>query len=111
MPWDWEKSAKYASDRMFELANKPERYTNEDIIELRALLTRGVFRGATDTSTMHFRTSIDTIEAIRELNEATGSLVNTTNVLTTRIFWLTVGAVFLGVVQVVIAVISLFSSK
>ena len=60
---------------------------------------------------MHFRASIDVIEAVRELNKASGLLVETTNTLTTRILWLTVVAAFFALVQVVVGVMSLFSRK
>jgi hypothetical protein len=51
------------------------------------------------------------IRAIRQFDMASGALVKTTNTLTTRILWITVAAVFVGVVQLVIAGISLFSSE
>ncbi len=51
------------------------------------------------------------IDAVREMNKASGLLVETTNKLTTRILWLTVAAIFFGLVQAASAVISLFSSR
>lgn len=106
MTYNW-KSADEAAQRLSQLAVKPERYTDEDITELRALLARGVFLIATNAQTMQFRGVIDTIEAIREMNRASGDLVNTTNSLTRAGLWFSGGALVIAVVSLVVSLIAL----
>ena len=54
------------------------------------------------------RSNLEVIVAVRSFDRASAQLIQTTNTLTTRILWLTLAAIGLGIIQ---ALISLLSNK
>ena len=54
------------------------------------------------------RSNLEVIVAVRSFDRASAKLIQTTNTLTTRILWLTLAAIGLGIIQ---ALISLLSNK
>ena len=48
------------------------------------------------------RSNLEVIVAVRSFDRASAQLIQTTNTLTTRILWLTVAAISLGVIQVLL---------
>jgi hypothetical protein len=95
-----------------QLLTKTSPYTDEELEQLRSLsfdagpeITDNWMRAA------QLKLFVELTLAVRKLDRASSSLVNTTNKLTIRILWLTIVAVFVGVVQLAVAIISLLSTK
>jgi hypothetical protein len=97
--------------KLQKLLARPEVFTEEELAELRRLAPVSLYLGPNQVQVAEFRVMVELIDTIHRFDKASGALVNTTNVLTKRILWITVGAVFIGLVQLAIAVITLFSSK
>ena len=76
MKYDWESSANDAAKRLGILANKPDAYTDDDVVELRALLSKGVFAIATHAGTMQFRAALDMVDAVRKFDRASARLTS-----------------------------------
>jgi hypothetical protein len=98
-------------EQLLKLLSQREPYAAEQISELRNFTTAIARLGDDWRTRAQFRSSIETIAAIKEFDKVSGNLVATTNKLTTRIFWLTVVALVLGGIQVAEGLISLFSTK
>jgi len=97
---------------LYHFLRKPGPYSDDDLEKLREGATLSVsFASITIADSIQTRASIELIRSIRQFDKASGELVDTTNVLTTRILWITVAAVFIGMVQLIVAGISLFSSR
>ncbi len=101
-------------NEFYQLLQRRERFTSQDLQSLREGLmsASSVFANEVNTAWFNGSLTIETISSLAELNESirklddgTTNLVNTTNKLTTYILWLTGGAFFLGVVQVVVAIL------
>ena len=93
------------------LLEKPGRYTDHDIETLRRTSHILAIGGDSYIGIATLRASVELIDAIRRFDRTSADLVRTTNTLTRRILWITVGAIFVGVVQLAVAVISFFSSR
>ena len=99
--------------RFYHLIGKREPLTDDDLQTLRDVLSRANFNMVRPhvLGKAQLRVDIDLIASLRSFDKASAALVTTTNKLTSRILWLTVGAIFIGLVQIVIAVMSLFSER
>jgi len=102
------------SGELFELLGKHDRFSLMDLQRLREglLSASASFHHKANEVWLSGRLSVETIgslvelnESIRKLDESSVKLANTTNKLTTRILWLTVVGVFVGVVQLVMGIL------
>jgi len=82
--------------------------TDEKVALLRQQLPGLNTLGISISDYASLKVSIELLAAVRRFDKASGDLVNTTNVLTKRILWITVGGIFIGMVQLIVAIVSLY---
>jgi len=97
--------------RLQELLAQPNAFADEELEELRKLVSMSLYLGPNQLQVAELRATVELIDTIRRVDKASGALVNTTNVLTKRILWITIGAVFVGLVQFAVAVVGLFAGR
>jgi len=97
----------------YQLIGKRESLTDEDLQTLRDVLSRANFNMVRPHvfGKAQLRVDVDLIDSLRKFDRASAALVSTTNRLTRRILWLTVGAIFIGLVQIPVAVMPLWSGR
>jgi hypothetical protein len=84
--------------KLFGLLRKTSVYSGADFDELRRVSVCVGDSGTDWREIAGFRASIEVIAAIRQLDRASGALVDTTNILTKKILRLTIfGVVFAGI--------------
>jgi len=83
--------------RLRELIRKPEGYTDEEIAELRSVANLVGNLGTDWRKRAQFRAAVETIAAIKQFDNASAALINTTNRLTKWVLGLTIlGVLFAG---------------
>ena len=99
-------------DELFKFLRKPDRYTPEDLQQLREGLfgASAAFARTENHVWLSSRLSVETLTSLAELNlslrkldQDSSNLITTTNKLTAWILGLTVAAAFLGVIQLLVA--------
>ena len=99
-------------ERLNYIINKLEPITDQELEELRSVAgTSYVGGSATFIMNAQLKVTVELIVAIKRFDNTSAELVKTTNVLTKRVFWLTLLAIVLALIQVAEGAISLFSSK
>jgi hypothetical protein len=90
-------------DRFYSLLNQPKRLEDNEIQELRELMSQSTF-GMVRPHVLEraqLRVQLDLMESIRQFDKASGRLVETTNTLTRWILRLTLLAAMLGIGNVI----------
>jgi len=93
---------------LFNLLNQPTEYSDEEVVELWRVSPQLRNSGMDYQALAHLRGSLATMSAVRRFDKASAGLINTTNKLTSRIYWLTWVVTILGVVQTVFLVLDYF---
>ena len=82
--------------KLQQLLAQPQPLTDEDLQKLRSLVSVSLYLGPNQLQVAELRATVELLDSIRRFDKASGQLVVTTNLLTKRIYWLTILAVILA---------------
>jgi hypothetical protein len=90
-----------------KLIGKAGSFTEDELNSLRGLCS-GVAQLPNNFATaIHVRTAVETIDAIRRFDEASGRLVQTTNHLTKKGLWLSAAAIAIACASLGVSIFAL----